>query len=241
MKLLLPWLLVATALAAGCNSTESPSGAANAPAHYQQRLSANQAVALEISGKIGADVSVVGSSDPLVQLDAVPSNNFSSIKLTPSSDRAWLRLRLDAAESGQRRFNWLFSHHADATIRLRVPHGTTVAINAVNGPVRVDGVNGPLSVNLVNGAIEVSGAGTMLSLHLVNGPIDAGITDLSRVPNVNVAGTNGSIDVTVPRGFKARVSAHTLLGPLDQQVNDADAPGIVNIRLVAGPVTIEER
>ncbi len=237
----LPWLLVAMALASGCSSAERLSGAPGPEAHFQTRLSANQAVSLEISPMLGADVAVVGSSDLQVQLDAVPLNDYSGVKLTPSVNSGWLRLRLDPSGSGQRSFNWLFRHHAEARITLRVPHLATVAINGVNGPVRVDGVNGPLSVKIVNGAIEVNGAGTMLSLHLVNGPIDASITDLSRVPNISIAATNGSIDVTVPRGFKARVSAQTLLGPLDQQVNDAAAPGIVNIRLVAGPVAIEER
>lgn len=236
-----PWLLVAMALVSGCSSADRFPGSANAGVHFQARLSANQAVSLDISPRLGADISIVGSSDPQVQLDAIPLNDYSGVKLTPAANPDWLRLRVDPSESGQRSFNWLFSHHAEAKITLHVPNHATVAISGENGPVRVDGVSGPLSVKIVNGAIEVNGAGTMLSLHLVNGPIDASVTDLSRVPNISIAGTNGSIDLTVPRGFKARVSAHTLLGPLDQQVNDTAAPGIVDVRLVAGPVTIEER
>jgi hypothetical protein len=47
--------------------------------------------------------------------------------------------------------------------------------------------------------------------------------------------------VKVPKGFRARVQAHTLFGPLERSINDSQAPGVVKLRLVAGPVSIREK
>ncbi len=236
-----PFVAMAVALVSACGYVARSPGAGGDSAHFQRQLTHSQAVLLDVAGTVGADISVVGSAGQDVKLDAVPANDFSGVRLTTSNDSGWLRLRLDPSGSEKRHVKWLLEHHADATITLSVPRDIAVSVSAVNGSVQVEDVHGPLTIRIVNGAIDVKGAGCVLSLHMVNGPIGVGISDLSRTPNVEVAGTNGSIDVTVPKSFRARVNAHTVFGPTEQGVNDPQAAGIVTLRLVAGPVTISEQ
>jgi hypothetical protein len=239
--MILVLVAMAAALMSACVYGERSSGAPGESAHFNGQLTSNQAVSLEVAGNIGVDISVIGSSGQGLKLDAVPANGLSGVKLTTSNDSQRLLLRLDPSGSRQRHLKWLSENHADVTVNLSVPRDRAVTISAVNGPVRVDDVHGPLNVRIVNGLIRVNGAGCVLSLHAVNGPIDVSISDLSRTPDVEVAGTNGSIAVTVPNGFRARVDAHTVFGPTEQEVNDSQAPGVVTLRLVAGPITIKER
>ncbi len=239
-KLLFLALGVATLMSA-CVREPELSGVTPSQAHYDRPLSTGQAVSLDIDGHIGADVSVVGSNAANVKLDAVQIRGGSGLVLTTSTDSRGVHLRLDPSSYQHRSFPSIFGRHEEANITLSVPRSAELELQAVNGPMRIDRVTGPLRVNVVNGLIDVVGGGSVQRLHLVNGAIDAGITDLSRSPDVDIACINGSIDLTVPSGFKARVDAHTLLGPLEQHVNDDQAAGNVKIRLVAGPITIEER
>ena len=234
-------LVVMTALISACGHMERSRDATSDSAHFRGVIAPNHAVSLEVAANIGADISVTGTGGQTVTLDAVPTNGFSGVKLTTSNEPQQLRLRLDSSASQSPRFRWFLQHHANATITLSVPRDSAVSIHGINGPVRIGGVHGPLEVHIVNGLIDVKDAGSVLSLHVVNGAIDASIDDLSRTPNVEIAGTNGSIDVTVPKDFRARVEAHTVFGPLEQSINDSQASGFVRLRLVAGPVSIREQ
>jgi hypothetical protein len=233
--------MVAAAIAAtaGCGVYER-SAQPGTPVEFSGSLAQNQGLSLEVAPDVGVDLRVTGASGSGVKMDAMPANDLSDLKIATASDPQWLRLRLSATTVGRSHWGWLFGHHAEASVTMTVPSDAMLSLRAVNGPVRVDGVRGPLGVHVVNGVISVRGAGSVLSLHLVNGAIEASITDLSRTPNVDVSGTNGSIEVLVPKGFAARIDAHTLIGPLEQDINDTQAPGLVTIHLVTGPVTIQE-
>ncbi|HXW50522.1 MAG TPA: hypothetical protein VEJ41_00910 [Candidatus Acidoferrales bacterium] len=230
--------VAALSLLSGCSSSGDESAPAT-PVHFQQRAVPNQAIALSVDGSIGVDVSLSGTSDEVVRLDATQIRGASGLRLTQRSSPSWLVLRLDP-RTHARPLRWLFGGDDEAKIYLSVPSEATVSVDAVNGPVRSDGVRGPLAVRIVNGPIEINGAGSVLSLRVVNGPIDANVSDTSRTPNIDINGTNGSIDVVVPKDFHAMVEAHTLVGPLVQDVGDSQGPGTVTVHLVAGPVTIEE-
>jgi hypothetical protein len=228
--------IAAVWLLCGCASGGAESGPSSV--HYQQHIAPGQAVSLEVSGAIGVDLAIAPSTDGTVQFEASRVRGLAGLKLTHASDAQWIRLRLDPTSDV--RPHWFFAG-TEAKIALAVPADATVSVQAVNGPVRSDGVHGPLAIHLVNGPIEVNGCGSVLGLHVVNGPIDAEITDQSQTPNVDVSATNGAIDITVPKGFPAVVDAHTLIGPLDEDFSGAPGAGAMKVRLVAGPITIEER
>ncbi|SRR5579872_812544 len=232
-------VFAAAALLCGCIYGDDNSSANTT--HFQQRAKPGQAVALDVDGSIGVELLLTASPDGFVRLDATPLHGLSGLRLTQAADAQWLRLRLDPPSGQGQPMHWPFGRGREAKITLSVPPDATVSVNAVNGPVHADGVHGPLAIHLVNGPIEVAGAGNVLSLHLVNGPISVAIEDQSRTPNINIAGTNGSIEVIVPKGFRAMVDAHTVLGPLDERLSNTQGPGSMSVRLVAGPVTIEER
>lgn len=233
------------AIAAGwllCGCASGGGGTASGPSsvHYEQRLTPGQAVALDTEGSIGVDISIEPSQGGIVRLDATRVRGLSGLLLTHASDAKWLRLRLEPT-SGSAKSHWHFGAGTEAKITLGVPADATVTVEAVNGPVRSSGVRGPLAIHIVNGPIEVSGAGSVLSLHLVNGPIAVEVADQSRTPNIDISATNGSINVTVPKGFRAMVDAHTVIGPLDERLSGTSGPGSMSVRLVTGPITIEER
>jgi DUF4097 and DUF4098 domain-containing protein YvlB len=175
-----------------------------------------------------------------VTFDATPCADCPSLKLSSASERGWLVLRLDPV-GVIRPWRLLFDRGSDATIFLRVPRDATLSLTATNGAVSVRNTTGPISAQLVNGPISVDNGGSVLSLHTVNGPVDADVADLSRVANLDLSATNGSINLSVPKNFKARFDVRTVIGSIDQHVPSQDSPGRVRIRLVTGPITKEER
>jgi hypothetical protein len=229
--------LLTALITASCSREATVSGT---PAHFQQQLARTQALALSVNNRLGAGITVIGSSGREVTFDATPCADCPSLKLYSASERGWLFLRLDPV-GGTGPWRLLFNRGAEATIFLRVPRDATLSLTATNGAVSVRNTTGPVSVRLVNGPISVDNSGSVLSLHTVNGPVDAGVADLSRVANLDLSATNGSINLSVPKNFKARFDVRTVIGSIDQHVPSQDSPGRVRIRLGTGPITIEER
>jgi DUF4097 and DUF4098 domain-containing protein YvlB len=135
----------------------------------------------------------------------------------------------------------LHLHSTNVEIVADVPHSADVAVTAVNGPVMVDNVTGRLAVRLVNGPIEVSGAGTVLSLQCTNGPIEAAISSLTAVPDIDIRTTNGAIEVTVPKGFKASSRASVVFGAVNDNLPNTSGPGHMDLHAVTGAVSVEQR
>jgi DUF4097 and DUF4098 domain-containing protein YvlB len=95
-----------------------------------------------------------------------------------------------------------------------VPRRTDLAVVTVNGPIRVEGVRGRISLEATNGPIEVKRVGGDVRGRTRNGPIrvrldgrrwDGAGLDLETV--------NGPVTIEVPEGYSADLVAGTENGP----------------------------
>jgi hypothetical protein len=115
----------------------------------------------------------------------------------PRSDRGRFR--------GER--SWSVSY------RILVPRGTDLELEALNGAIRVAGVEGGVSAQTTNGAIRLSDVDGAVRARTTNGSVGAEFSSGFRLAHAaELRTTNGSVDVTLPRDFSARLEASTTNG-----------------------------
>lgn len=95
---------------------------------------------------------------------------------------------------------------------LQVPRDAELDLETVNGGVTVRGVHGKTEFEVVNGGVTLDRVGGEVTGRTTNGPVTL---DLARgFGPVDVASTNGPIDVSVPEDASAEVDARTTMGPV---------------------------
>jgi DUF4097 and DUF4098 domain-containing protein YvlB len=78
----------------------------------------------------------------------------------------------------------------------------------------------------VNGGIKAERMEGQVELSTVNGFLDAGFQRISRCKPISLSSVNGPIEVSLPSGAGANVSAHNLSGGIDADFGRAwRAPG----------------
>ena len=114
----------------------------------------------------------------------------------------------------------------DGVIRARMPHGddlqtsvsyevyaprdTDLDLAALNGPVRVYGLDGRIHIEAMNGPIYVEDVNGSVDLMSMNGPVEVELEGASwRGSGLTVEATNGPITLSVPRDYSARLAART--------------------------------
>jgi DUF4097 and DUF4098 domain-containing protein YvlB len=99
---------------------------------------------------------------------------------------------------------------------VSVPRSSTVDLDATNGPISIDGVDGSVTAHALNGPIAVKGSNGTLDIHTQNGPISfAGNSG-----NVKLRATNGPISVKLDGSSwtTGNLDASTENGPLSLKV-----------------------
>jgi hypothetical protein len=97
--------------------------------------------------------------------------------------------------------------------RILVPRGTDLDLEALNGAIRVAGVEGGVSARTTNGAIRLSDVDGAVRVRTTNGSVGAEFSsDFRLVHPAELRTTNGSVSVTLPRAFSARLEASTTNG-----------------------------
>lgn len=212
------------------------------PMTYAHVLAHGQPVLIDVTDDIKADVHVTAWDKPSVDVTVTPTGSYAdSVRLSGSVENGTLAMHVICSPSPHNGvFGWLKSNRPDARIDMHVPSDATLSVHVINGPIEVDNVTGRLQVTLVNGPIVVRGAGTFLFLTTTNGPIEATIAKLTAQPDITIATTNGPVDLFVPKGFRAKVHESTVIGPMENDLTDADGPGSVSLETVMGPVAISE-
>lgn len=240
-KRVLPLVVFAAIVASGLLAARPAFADDGTRQSYHQTLKPNQSVSLDASGDLGADIRVIGGSSDLQVSSDARGRYADRVRMSEELVGQTLRIKLDVKPGDKSFLDWLHLNHTEVKVLVRIPRASNLSVSSVNGPIVVNGVSGPLAIRLVNGPIDVNGSGAVLSLHSVNGPIQAEIVDLSHVPDIAIHTTNGAIDVSVPKGFRAAVHASTVFGPIDNNVASSGGPGTMTISLVAGPITINQR
>jgi hypothetical protein len=97
--------------------------------------------------------------------------------------------------------------------RILVPRGTDLDLEALNGAIRVAGVEGGVSARTTNGAIHLADVDGAVRARTTNGSVHAGFSDDFRLAHdAELRTTNGSVNLALPRDFSARLEASTTYG-----------------------------
>ncbi|MEZ5320030.1 MAG: DUF4097 family beta strand repeat-containing protein [Vicinamibacterales bacterium] len=99
-------------------------------------------------------------------------------------------------------------HRVNYTVR--VPRGARVTLRSANGAIEVTDVGGRVRIAATNGRITAKGLGDGAEITSTNGVITVEAASIGR--GLSCETTNGVIDVTVPAGVQADLSARTTNG-----------------------------
>ena len=102
-----------------------------------------------------------------------------------------------------------------ATVSLQVfaPRATGVTARTTNGSVEVTGIEGTLRVAAVNGSVRLVDVNGDVRARTVNGSVAVALSGPAWAGRgLDAETTNGSVALTVPRGFSADLSAQTQMG-----------------------------
>lgn len=96
------------------------------------------------------------------------------------------------------------------------PRGATLDLDATNGPISVDGVDGAITAHALNGPIAVKASSGTLDINTQNGPISFA----GNAGNVKLRATNGPISVKLSGSSwtSGNLDASTQNGPLSLKV-----------------------
>jgi len=99
---------------------------------------------------------------------------------------------------------------------VSAPRGSTLDLDATNGPISIDGVDGSITANALNGPIAVKASNGTIDIHTQNGPI----AFAGNAGNVKLRATNGPISVKLDGSSwtSGNLDASTENGPLSLRV-----------------------
>jgi hypothetical protein len=98
---------------------------------------------------------------------------------------------------------------AHAGLVISVPTDTSLDLNCMNCPIRVEGVNGEIAVDSMNGEVTLSNVSGNVLAHTMNGEIKVTMSRVDPARPQSFSSMNGTIDVTLPADFKANVKLST--------------------------------
>ncbi|MEA2165287.1 MAG: hypothetical protein QOK37_3414 [Thermoanaerobaculia bacterium] len=105
------------------------------------------------------------------------------------------------------------------------PHNAQLDLDATNGPIAIDGVDGAITAHALNGPIAVKASSGTLDIHTENGPISfAGDSG-----NVKLRANNGPISVKLTGGSwsAGNLDASTENGPLSLKLPSGYRSGVL--------------
>ena len=92
---------------------------------------------------------------------------------------------------------------------ISVPVDTSLDLNCMNCPVRVEGVNGEIAVESMNGKVTLANVSGNVLAHSMNGTLLVTMNRVDPAKPLSFTTMNGTIDVTLPADFKANVKLST--------------------------------
>ncbi|MGD0773142.1 MAG: DUF4097 family beta strand repeat-containing protein [Candidatus Solibacter sp.] len=144
--------------------------------------------------------------------------NDARIMVDTSSGMVSIRTQYTGGDAGR---------PASVEYHIKVPRGANLEnVKLVNGGLSLSGMRGPVKASSVNGGIKAERMEGQVELSTVNGFLDAGFQRISRCKPISLSSVNGPIEVSLPSGAGANVSAHNLSGGIDADFGRAwRAPG----------------
>jgi len=115
--------------------------------------------------------------------------------------------------------------HWGAHILIRAPKASSLELNANNGPMTIENVDGNLKARVQNGPITVRGCSGELELSAQNGPVT--LKDNSGKQTIHAENGPMSLSLSGDSWNGAGVEAHTTNGPLTLSVPSGYKSGVL--------------
>ncbi len=187
--------------------------------HETHALAADGRVSLD---NVNGTVRITTWDRAEVKLDAVKrakrQEDLDKVKIEIDSkpDRLQIHTRYpDSKTSFGRRAN----NSVSVDYTLTVPQSARLdTVSSVNGAVDIDGVRGEVEASTVNGTLKARGLAATAALSTVNGSLTAGFEHLDGVKSVSLKTVNGRVELELPAGANADLSASTVNGSIGGDV-----------------------
>ncbi|NNE66080.1 MAG: DUF4097 family beta strand repeat protein [Pyrinomonadaceae bacterium] len=176
---------------------------------------------LEVDGRTNGGIKVQGAdrSDVLVE----------------ACVRAWADTQAEADNLVQttrietagviRAVNDSEKYNSSVSFRISVPRNTDLMLNAKNGGLSVDGVNGSMDLKTVNGGIKLSNVAGDVKGRTTNGGIKVGLNGIAWTGGgLDLETVNGGVKIGIPANFAANVEAGTVNGSFKSDFPELQLP-----------------
>ena len=104
---------------------------------------------------------------------------------------------------------------------IRIPQGTNLEINEASGRIRVENIDGGITLHGVYGPIEVAGISNAINVRSAHGRVGLSVKSLPK-EGITVEDINGTIDIALAEPINAEVHADGINGRID-----VDVPNLV--------------
>ena len=131
---------------------------------------------------------------------------------TAADARQLVRETTVTAEGGRVRSRMPSGARQGASVSVQVfaPRATALALQAVNGPVRIDGMTGHIRANVTNGPVALAAVGGDVEVQAMNGSVAVELAGTAwRGAGLVVRAQNGPIQLAVPTRYSARLAARS--------------------------------
>lgn len=168
---------------------------------------------------VNGAIEVEASTSGKVEVSAVKSARGGSVE---DARRALERVEIvDESSPGsvriqtrhQRTHSW-FSSSPQVKYVVRVPNGTRMTFETVNGGVELRAVSGEITAETTNGGITGREVGGTLHASTTNGGVDVDLVQVSE-GGARLECTNGGIRLRLPADARATISASVTNGGID--------------------------
>jgi hypothetical protein len=104
------------------------------------------------------------------------------------------------------------SQRGRMSLEIQVPLRTNLELEAFNGPVVVEGVEGEIEIKTTNGSVTLTNvAGTVVATTM-NGTVTAVLSRVTADKAMSFTSFNGSVDVTLPSSVRANLKLSSYQG-----------------------------
>lgn len=182
-------------------------------------------IEMEATIKISTDSKVLlAKAMEEIRVEGIVKDDYALIGMKlPCDKRDWNKLSKKELQKGifnHQNCNWETDYEYIISFKVKVPKAINVkAFTVNNGDIIISNIGGKITGNNVNGNLSLKQITGPTKTHTVNGDID--IEYLSTPPaDCKQYTLNGTINMSIPKGFSADIAFKTYQGDFYTDVND---------------------
>ena len=188
-------------------------GSRNAQQHCETRdltMAAPTGQPLTIDGGANGGIAVHGWDGPNVRIRATVRVWGSSAAIAQARAKS---IEISTANNALRATAPAQTTQWSVSYELFVPRQTALALNTVNGGIRLDNLQAAIRFHAVNGGVSLNGLGGHVTGDTVNGGLSIALAGTTWVgQGLDVQTTNGGINWKLAPGYSAQLFTSTDMG-----------------------------